>query len=95
MSPVFSSYSKLRPLHFPFRTLSFSSRNLGLTLAQGKYVYFMDDDDALMPQFFQTLINVAEESQAEAVYMNSFYIPSDPEFTSGTIKLGQVGHGRV
>ena len=56
------------------------SRNLGISLSQGKYIYIMDDDDALMPNTIATLVNSSEESQAEVVIMNSYFETHDEEF---------------
>ena len=58
-----------------------ASRNVGLDLSSGKYVYFMDHDDAILENTLETFIIAAEESQAEAIYMNSFFVSSDPYFT--------------
>ena len=58
-----------------------SSRNLGLKIARGKYIYFMDDDDAILPKTLEIFFNSAEESQAEVVYMNSF-CESNSDFSS-------------
>ena len=49
-----------------------SSRNLGIEVANGKYIYFMDHDDMILPETLEIFINAAEESQAEVVYMNSW-----------------------
>lgn len=50
-----------------------SSRNFGLKVASGKYVYFMDHDDLILPKTLEILYLIAEDSQAEIVYMNSWY----------------------
>ncbi len=44
-------------------------RNIGLEIASGKYVYFMDSDDLMIDNALETLYNFAEEYQAEVVYM--------------------------
>lgn len=56
------------------------TRNVGLSLACGEFIYFMDHDDAILPNTLETLINAAEKSQAEIVFMNSLLLPKDIEF---------------
>ncbi len=58
-----------------------ASRNLGLDLSAGKYVFFMDHDDAILENTLETFIIAAEETSADVVYMNSFFVSSDPYFT--------------
>ena len=43
------------------------TRNLGLKLASGKYVEFVDSDDYLDPDFTERLVAVAEENEADFV----------------------------
>ena len=57
------------------------TRNIGLDLAQSEFVYFMDHDDAILPKTLEILVNAAEKSQAEVVFMNSVLIPKDQDFT--------------
>ena len=57
-----------------------ASRNLGLANARGKYVYFMDDDDALLPDCLETFFRAAEESNADVVHVNSWIEVIDEDF---------------
>ena len=50
-----------------------SARNFGLDLSSGKYIYFMDHDDAILPQTLEIFHNAAEELQSDVIYMNSFF----------------------
>ena len=59
-----------------------SSRNLGLANARGKYVYFMDNDDAILEDNLENFYRAAEESNADVVHMNS-WINTDENFPSG------------
>ncbi len=57
-----------------------ATRNFGMDLSRGKYVYFMDDDDAILENTLEIFFNAAEEYQSEIVYMDSFYFVKNPDF---------------
>ena len=80
---ILSKYkdSRLKIYHRSRNLGESASRNVGLDLSSGKYVYFMDHDDAILENALETFIIAAEETQADAVYMNSFFVTSDPYFT--------------
>ena len=52
-------------------------RNVGLNAATGKYIFFMDHDDAILPNAFEILADVAEKNNADVVTTTTWYISSD------------------
>ena len=45
-----------------------SARNIGIDLAQGRYLFFLDSDDYLPPSALADLFKVAEEDSVDIVY---------------------------
>ena len=63
-------------------------RNVGLEIAQGKYIFFADSDDLFVDTALETLYNFAEKYRAEVVYMEKFFtcgeelVPEDLELAA-------------
>ena len=57
---------KINVIHTLNEGLSLA-RNLGLEIAKGEYITFVDADDILMPNAISTLIKVAERTDADIV----------------------------
>lgn len=45
-----------------------AARNAGLDAAKGEYITFVDSDDALEPDMYETLLNLAAEHQADIAH---------------------------
>ena len=62
------------------------SRNLALKMSRGKYVWFVDSDDMLVPDTVKTYLNIAEKESADAVLgtVIGFRDGSLPEYKNGT-----------
>lgn len=49
------------------------ARNVGIEVASGKYVFFVDSDDWLAPQAIEELLECAERNQCEVVQSGFYY----------------------
>lgn len=56
-----------------------SARNLGLEVAQGKYIYFFDSDDFLKPTSLDQLVNTAESDRVDIVFFDGETIYDTPQ----------------
>lgn len=57
-------------------------RNIGMPFARGKYIYFVDSDDALTETALEELYNLAEDFQTEVVHCEKYFIVQDEDFTT-------------
>ena len=48
-------------------------RNIGQALSRGKYIFFADSDDFLLPTGLQTLYEAAEKFNADITYIAAYY----------------------
>ena len=53
------------------------TRNKGLNLSQGEYVFFMDSDDWLTPTALEEMYTLAEDHKADVVYCEKFFKADD------------------
>ena len=64
------------------------ARNTGLKKARGKYIFFLDSDDLLLPNALEELYKVAEQSGAEVIHTNSWYeIPPNTNPIDGKLQV--------
>jgi glycosyltransferase involved in cell wall biosynthesis len=68
----FVKYFEAGDPRFKHITVSFKSpsktRNAGIELAQGEYLYFFDADDAIEPDAFESLLRIFDQTDAECVF---------------------------
>ena len=50
-----------------------SARNTGIANSRGKYIYFVDSDDALLPNALEVLYQTAENTGADIVHTSCYY----------------------
>ena len=66
------------------------ARNVALNYATGKYLQFLDSDDALRNDACKMLYDYAEKTQAEMIMFNHLYRLNDSERVSGVVKETDV-----
>ena len=77
----YSSEPRLKILQHSKNLGESESRNDGLAVAKGKYIYFMDDNDALLPRAMEVFYSVAEQSRADVVHMTRWIDALEENFT--------------
>lgn len=65
-----------------------ASRNMGLSLAQGRYVLFLDDDDAWHPDLLTQLSHRAEVQRGLPVYFNCTVV-NESRLPEGPVTLSE------
>jgi len=73
-----TKYEKITVIHKENSGPS-GTRNAGISVAQGEYIYFLDSDDYLDENAFEKLVSVAESEEADVVFFDahSFADPKD------------------
>ena len=71
-------------------------RNIGLNIAKGEYIYFLDNDDVMLPNCLELLLSTAEQNDADVVSSTISLHAENSNFkTLGNIKVKALQTGRV
>lgn len=90
MTAVNKDYDKLRLIRLKKNSgLPGIPRNKGIELARGKYLCFVDSDDAITNTALEELFNLAEKFQAEVVHCERYFLIDDADFTTDKNLLGE------
>ena len=57
-----------------------NTRNRGVSLASGEYIYFFDSDDALLPNALEILFDAACKTESDVITSTVYLLSNDREF---------------
>lgn len=88
---ILKEYEKKYPekfiaVHSPVNKKQGGAKNIGLKMAKGEWIGFIDSDDWIVPDFYERLIGKAEETGADIVGCD--YCLTDEQ----SMKVGQIVH---
>ena len=83
--------SRVKVIHQENQGLS-AARNNGLQLAAGKYIAFIDGDDAVTPEYLEILYSEAEKSGADFAFCDYAKTEADQKERSGTMQRTSGRH---
>ncbi len=59
-----------------------SARNIGISVATGEYMAFVDGDDYVAPDFFESMLDAIEKSKSELVVFDYYNVYEDGKIKS-------------
>ena len=74
LDAISKTYDNIIVKHIPNGGVS-NARNLGIQIAQGEYITFVDADDYLAENFFIKALEIAHKYDADIVYGNVEFVP--------------------
>ena len=66
---IFNCFDNLKLIHQENGGVSIA-RNIGLNLAKGKYIAFIDSDDMIMSNYINTLLELINNHEEDIIYFN-------------------------
>lgn len=84
-----ASDPRVRVIHSPVNRRQGAGRNVGIREARGRYIFFLDADDTLMPEALSHCLRAAEATGAELVSFNyRTWFPSSGKASQEIRQLG-------
>ena len=74
---------RIRVFHLDKNSGAGAAMNHGIDLSRGEYIYIVDSDDAIMPETLQTLLDTAQNFNADIIHMAAYYSSIEENFDAG------------